>query len=259
MLNQPRNKRIFTTTLLCFFTLVLAAQIEYVDIPDIVGNANTSHNLDLDKNGIDDFTISSGNFGLGSSVRIVPLNGNAVLSFGASPLALIIDEPINAESMWSTSQAQAFFLNWFNLGFVTGFWQNITDGYLGLSFKIGEETHYAWLRMDITDNQDWTVYDYAYSTIPDAGIAAGQTMVLSNNEVASSKLRMYSNSNGISIENLQEESEYKLYTISGQLVASGIAERQDYKINTRNLAKGIYIIKLEETSTGKVKVEKLMI
>lgn len=254
------NKRFFVAIYLIFFTLKLSAQINYVDLEGINGGANFSQNFDLDNDGIDDFTIASGNFGLGSSIGIAALNGNAVVSIpGAGPAPLLADAGIDASNNWSSFGVQAFYLNWFNTGFITGNWQGETDRYIGLRFNSGGQLYYAWMRMDIIDDSNWVIYDYAYSTVPNIGIAAGQTLVLSSRSITSNSLKIYSSLNGISIQNLLELSDYELFNSSGQLVHSGRADKQEHTIETSGLARGIYILRLEDSFTGALHIKKFII
>jgi len=59
-----------------------------------------------------------------------------------------------------------------------GNWRSVTNGYIGLRFQVGNETHYGWVRMSVTR----TVYlfnvnitGYAYETVANQSIVAGQT------------------------------------------------------------------------------------
>jgi len=65
-----------------------------------------------------------------------------------------------------------------------GHWVNVTNGYLGLKFRIGGKTHYGWARMTVetgappTPNApriSATLTGYAYETIPNKPIIAGKT------------------------------------------------------------------------------------
>lgn len=265
ILNQNHAKKNFFATLfLCLFTVIINAQINYVDIdPDISGGANFSQNFDLDSDGTDDYTISSGDFGLGNSFGITPLNGNAVITTGfATPAVLSVDLVINDAANWDTYESsQNFYLDLFNFGFIiTGDWQGITDGYVGLRFNSGDNVYYGWLRMDVTDNATWTLKDYAYITIPNAQIAAGQAMVLETEREFSSDVRVFTNNNQeIEIINLPEESNYNLYSITGQQIKQGVAQKNSHSIATYNLSTGVYILKIEGVDSGKILTKKFIL
>ena len=59
-----------------------------------------------------------------------------------------------------------------------GQWINATNRYLGLKFKIHGQTHYGWARLSIQyENFTFaaTLTGYAYETIPNKAITAGET------------------------------------------------------------------------------------
>jgi len=60
-----------------------------------------------------------------------------------------------------------------------GKWANVNNRYLGLKFRIHGETHYGWARLSVAVTKQRqitaTLTGYAYETIPNQGIHAGQT------------------------------------------------------------------------------------
>lgn len=64
-----------------------------------------------------------------------------------------------------------------------GKWFDVSDRYLGLKFTISGKTHYGWARLNVSFQPNWgkgtlkaTLTGYAYETIPNKSIIAGQTM-----------------------------------------------------------------------------------
>lgn len=63
--------------------------------------------------------------------------------------------------------------------FSSGSWANVKSRYLGLKFLVGDETHYGWARLNVRVSYDGfielhpTLTGYAYETIPDKAIVAG--------------------------------------------------------------------------------------
>jgi hypothetical protein len=60
--------------------------------------------------------------------------------------------------------------------------EGVSDRYLGLKFVVGDEVHYGWARLSVTlghhrqsDDVSATLTGYAYETVPDRPIIAGQT------------------------------------------------------------------------------------
>jgi len=69
-----------------------------------------------------------------------------------------------------------------DLGAWDGKGKGVKDRYLGLKFVIGNEVHYGWARLTVTlghqrqyDDVSGTLTGYAYETVPDKPIIAGQT------------------------------------------------------------------------------------
>jgi hypothetical protein len=56
----------------------------------------------------------------------------------------------------------------------TGQWKNVNRRYLGLKFQIDGKTHYGWARLNVSGFTG-TVTGYAYETVADKSIRAGQT------------------------------------------------------------------------------------
>jgi hypothetical protein len=63
-------------------------------------------------------------------------------------------------------------------GGTAGNWVNVTDRYLGLEFEIAGQEHYGWARFDVTNGPDISIdavlTGYAYNTVPNQGLLAGQ-------------------------------------------------------------------------------------
>jgi len=61
---------------------------------------------------------------------------------------------------------------------VHGYWANVRNRYLGLKFEINGQIHYGWARLSVQRQQyhlTATLTGYAYETIPNTEIKAGQT------------------------------------------------------------------------------------
>ncbi len=191
-----------------------------------------------------------------------PLNGNAVLSDNLGrPFALYVDDVIDEDNIsWNASEAQAMYLDFLNLGFlISGNWIDVADRYLAMKYDIDGNAHYGWLRMDVTDDANWVIKDYAYHSVPNAQIAAGQTTVLGGKEEFLTDVRVFAHNQEISILNLPENSNYTLYSITGQQVKQGIAQRNRHTIEASNLVTGIYILKVEGNETGKLLTNKIIL
>jgi len=138
------------------------------------------YNLDLNHDGKIDFTFidtlhctvdfcGGKLFVSGRSVNSA--EGKTTLASALTAGALIGSKrPFNGFLMASTPGAGPYF----------GYWVNVADRYLGLKFKIEGEVHYGWARLSVNLNTQLgpvsgLMTGYAYETIPNKGIIAGQT------------------------------------------------------------------------------------
>jgi hypothetical protein len=164
------------------------AKIVYTPTNKVIGT-NGLYPLDLNGDGTIDFLIqqqgypfsSSGNNGLGAKGAV----GNGVQGNSILASALNQGEPIGPRRKFINSSGTIGALM-FNVvcavdqGCSTkGKWANVNNEYLGLKFKIHGKTHYGWARLNVTYMPQGhritaTLTGYAYETIPNQGLRAGQ-------------------------------------------------------------------------------------
>jgi hypothetical protein len=164
------------------------AKIIYTKTQKVIGG-NGVYELDLNHDGIIDFLILesppvSGTGGI--ALYTLEALGNAVQGYSGSrskfanalplgarigPGQRFVTSPVDGEDMadvWATNHS----------GGSGGQWLNVSNRYLGLKFKIDGKTHYGWARLSVKVNGfqiTATLTGYAYETVPDEGLRAGQT------------------------------------------------------------------------------------
>lgn len=144
------------------------------------------YNLDLNGDKITDFTVgnfftttcpdscvqilylkpAAGNSEVGSIKSIFhfarALNNGAVIG----PKAHFLAESAIMREAFSTQPS-------------VGPWNNVKNRYLGFKFQIKGKTHFGWARLNVTGSGLGTIVatmtGYAYETIPDKAIVAGET------------------------------------------------------------------------------------
>lgn len=236
------------TAALGSFVEVNGQGIVYRDIADISGTDNVWYDLDIDGDAVVDFQIKA----LSNVLLISPRNNsgynfNSILGAGPGawklPYVLSNGDPISsAASVW-VNDIDFQSMNWNNCS--RGYWCEVTDGYLGLRFDIGGNTHYGWARLDVSSSPiTYTLYDVAYNSDNGSGLNAGQGL-LGTDDHKFSNLKVIVQDKNIQLYNLPETSSYRLYSITGKSILSGKTESDKYIIETRTLASGIYILELE--------------
>jgi hypothetical protein len=268
------------------FSAIANAQIVYTDvIPDStmldnfpIGLNTKNYNLDLDNNANDDFILTAyyGPSILGGTPSMVyasALNGNALkdtLTTGNVPIPLqlnaVIDSNLLLQQSWQTSGSHTLRESG-GIGPV-GLWNNISDYYLGLRLLLFGQTHYGWVRLRVNVTSSYAsviVRDYAYNSIPNQPILAGQTTAtgLFENSLAAS-INLFHNpaTNHLTIElpNANENFEITITDINGKIIyKSDALAAHNIKVNIIDFAEGVYVVRIQSADfieTKKLVVEK---
>ena len=183
----------FIVTTMMFFASA-NAQIVYTDVnPDyvisipVVNPIPTDYNIDLNNDGISDYKISC-SFSFApcqfrqyvSYVKVSALNTNAVVAVSGStnPLAMNFNDGILSGFTFSTSGYLRYVSGGYCGSSTLGVWPNSVDRYLGLKLIVGANAYYGWVRMQVSVGVNpfsCTIKDYAYNSVPNQPIVAGQT------------------------------------------------------------------------------------
>ena len=173
-----------------------AAEVVYtkVNISIPVGGA---YNIDLDQDGITDFTLRSPllqgycQFGDGYvwTLTVIPANGSGVVTDAGNTTstnagALQNGVTVNYGQSFYAGTAVMAGLDWGFCGTgVLGEWLNLPNRYLGLQFKdAANNVHYGWAKVSTTAYVDQygtlhastVLSGFAYETTPNQGILTGQ-------------------------------------------------------------------------------------
>jgi hypothetical protein len=184
-----------------------AARASVVYVPTQISLANGHVDIDLDADGVTDFTLVDrhkelsfySNRMLGVSgatgANVVKGNGgaaamqmNSVISSGRAFLPVDKVRGRMASIGYrcvSSSACQTFLI---------GPWKEVKNKYLGFKFTTNGETHFGWARLNVTyvyqagGNSKIKVYlsGYAYETVPGMAINAGQTAAADSAQVRGS-------------------------------------------------------------------------
>lgn len=269
----------FITTAM-LFSANANAQIVYTDInPDstiirptisVRGSISTEQTIDVNNDGISDikFTLLSrritpfnpGQSGsITGSVSATPLNGNALLTgTSGNPAKMSQNDSIDANANWSALVSQVLFSKTTSSTTTTlGDWNTATDGFLGLRFIIGAQTHYCWIRLNVeaftsgANAAILVIKDFAYNSIPNQLILAGESTtsgIIENSGASSINLFPNPSTNYFAIALKTETRKVKvsIVDITGKVIYTLTeTNTQNVEVNTSELKEGIYIVEIQ--------------
>ena len=181
-------------------TQTAEAKIVYTQTRQVIAS-NTSLKLDLDGDGIADFTIDNIRFGSARAshdtggrtsrgyLRIIGQQGQN-LAIGHKSVGLNLANALAAKTkigpsagfLTNASASMEFcFKTPENSSVLHGSWLGVTNRYVGLKFQISGQTHYGWARFSgVRQGPDLcsltgVLTGYAYETVANRPIVAGKT------------------------------------------------------------------------------------
>lgn len=278
------------------------AQIIYTDvIPDdtikasnVWGSMAQSFDLDLNNDGVTDFTLADGMqefhywgyaavvFGGGSFVGIgnIYQTDPSYWSWqGGAPYKLSSNDSIGPSNDWVSpvgfasnwyvgidglSLSSLFGFNvWQGGEFQFGYWNNgVVDGFVGLRVNINGDYLYGWARLDVAADAGWMIIkDYAVNLTANSPILAGQCLCPPTGveQSVNSKLTIYPNpvSEKLFLSGLDgqwNEADILIYDLSGRKILSQKFSSSQNAMDVSSLSNGIYFLELKNEDN--VLVEK---
>jgi len=151
----------------------------------IVINHEHSYKLDLNHDGIIDFTLGVrthfGTSTFSSVLFAVPAAGNGARGFetaqGAPWASALKAGAVISRYQYFPGGLMAEIVDFVGSIFSLGSWLNVKNRYLGLSFQINGETHFGWARLSgekVKGKLNAILAGYAYESIANKSIVAGQ-------------------------------------------------------------------------------------
>ena len=175
---------IFIIVLSCFLQLA-KAQIVYTNVdPDsslVCYYGSSQCNLDIDKDGVDDFFVKvfTSPCGLGNPQNHYAtcgvFNNNQILKANDYPAILILNDSIEPSSDWGSGGTLRSMTFCPSIKY-SGNW--LSSGFLGLKLVNGGATNYGWLHLGVTvgpGSANVTIFDVAFNSIPGKPLLVGQT------------------------------------------------------------------------------------
>lgn len=131
-------------------------------------------------------------------------------------------------------------------------WVGAKDNFVGVRFKLSGQFYYGWVRISLNANADTlTIKDYAYNTIQDAGINAGQGLLTSMNayEVFNPYIHVYDRVLFVNLpESILSGGIIRLFNTNGQLLESISITDMVSRISLKAFTTGIYFVQIEQNS-----------
>ena len=259
------------------FSVSANAQIIYTDANPDVTTSQGTYNLDLNNDGTNDFVITHSStttfcppmYGPNLSIRVTPLGTNQVVCIsGTSATKMALNATINDTVLtWNNSAnllMAARVLNNACIGITNGQWINTADGYLGLKLISGSNIYYGWVRLNANGFvTSFTIKDYAYNSIPNQTILAGQTVAtgIIENSFASS-INLFPNpattNLTITLASSSKKVDVSIIDITGKIIYKTTArETQKIDVNTEDFKEGIYIMQIQ--TAGFIVTKRLIV
>lgn len=170
------------------FVASLPADAEIVYTPANIHIQNTrtgvhSVSLDINNDGQPDFrfqalwgvSFSSGNDVIYQGMRVfgnLPSNQAMSARLNNGKAALPIGARVGPDGKFGAGSLMATCDDFNGSAFSSGQWISVQNRYLGVKFQIDGETHYGWVRMNVTCNNG-TITGYAYETIANQRLRTG--------------------------------------------------------------------------------------
>jgi hypothetical protein len=165
------------------FSVIANAQVIYTDLnPDSTSSGN--YNLDLNADGITDYLIAhiidpscSGH--VINYIKITPANGSMNNISKLTAGAKITTTSVTYSSTVNQVMAESGYKIGKN-GSCSSYtnssckWNSATDGYMALKLVVGTNSYFGWARLGTTGTSSFTIKEFAYNSIPNRPILAGE-------------------------------------------------------------------------------------
>jgi hypothetical protein len=161
----------------------------------------------------------------------------------------------------------------------SGNWYNISGKYLALKTQVGNNYYYGWVKLGVSitqiNQETITIMEYAYNSIPNQPILAGQSTAtgITENSFASS-IKLYPNPAAnhltIALGSINKNVEVTIADLTGKIIYTATIDDPDspdsyrdrenkIEVNTNEFAEGLYTVRIqtgEYIATEKILVKK---
>lgn len=246
-----------------------SGQIVYTDIEDeTVDAANARVAIDINNDGTGDvlFGVGTGDAGFAfvfpaASSMAASYNANLFAGFTsgayAYPSNLTAGTAIDGTNPTFGGQRGDF--NYNSCGYPNSQFCDGTDGYVGVHFDIGGNTHYGWIRIQVASSGATIVIkDYAYNSTAGEVIDAGQALSISEFETNTFTHTFNNDTDILTLESsVLPLTGIEVYNVLGKAVINESLSNTRENIDLSAVADGIYLAKIKvEGGTKTIKFIK---
>jgi len=257
---QSLEKKIISYTAIATGLLAMGAntqgQIIYHDVnPDVTLTGSDSLNLDINNDGIIDFTLYHMHVVYGANVAdvamLTPKDTNKILSSGSYLQLLDLNDRIsNNENVWGTSGTFIAKGMYSGAPFESGHWVGgVTDKFAGFRFAKNGNWYYGWARFDVAaDAKSFKIKDWGYNSFANSPIKAGQQTSSINEGDKNHEISVYLNNKTLIIKQKKDISEnvnIHIYNAAGQEIIKTNLVNNQAEINLIDTVPGLYIVRID--------------
>jgi len=224
----------------------VSGQIIYTDVePDEIINTGESLNIDINDDGINDF-----------SAHVIPGNASGYAArFITTPDVDPIDgaNGSNGNGFLGVEENEYLYASNLVAGTVIEeICDGVVDGYIGVSLNLEGNTHFGWIRLDLTaDATVFTIKDFAIESTPDTAIEAGDMgdeLSLEDNVIEG--LSTYVVNDALTINAINPIENVTIYNLSGQeVIARELNNTTEVSIDLNSLSTAAYIASIQSEGT----------
>lgn len=265
-----KNLILFLSCICIISTVSIKAQIVYTDIPDTtisyptieyLGSETNILNIDLNNDSKVDFYFYLSKWQEWATPSAQPIytvseiktshqeNKICIVEFSTAPCTYVFSENDLIDSNCAWNYQFDFSVIAVNVeGYAVSCDLPFQNKYYGLSFNIDENEHYAWIQIDVNENGEIILKGYAYNTIPNAPITAGQIEPNSINDKGyENPTIIYTTNKTLLIKQLNSDVLIRhviIYNLSGVAVLKHKIEDYQTTIDLSDVNTGNYIVKV---------------
>jgi len=135
--------------------------------------------------------------------------------------------------------------------YVYGSFLGMNNQFLGVRFTSGTDTHYGWIELSVSSGADTiTVHSYGYDETPGQMIDVGGIGAVSSFENDEFRIWSQSESLNISVTEKSLGKDFKVISLSGNVVYSGKIQELNTQIDTFHVPQGVYHVLIDSATSS---------